>query len=150
MKNYLEQLKHLLKPEPEESEDRSGLTTARAALLLAISQADHDESAPERERVMQLLMRRLGMPEDEAIQLLEEAAESLDQSVSLYDFTRDLRLALAPAERLKLMEDLWQVAFADGQLDPHEEHLLRRVNDLLGVPQRGFIQAKLRSANAAS
>jgi len=147
MKNYLEQLKYLLGPEPADDDDGTGLVTARAALLLAISQADHDESAAERERVLQLLKSRLGMPEDEALGLLEEAADLLDRSVSLYDFTRDLRRSLSPAERLKLMEDLWQVAFADGHLDPHEEHLLRRLNDLLGVPQRGFIQAKLKSAD---
>jgi uncharacterized tellurite resistance protein B-like protein len=39
---------------------------------------------------------------------------------------------------------LWQVAYADGSLDPYEEALVRKIADLIYVPHREFIQAKHR------
>lgn len=64
------------------------------------------------------------------------------QAVSLYDFTRDLRVGLQAEDRAGLVEWMWRVALADSRLGKHEELLVRRVADLLGVSHSEFIQRK--------
>ena len=71
-----------------------------------------------------------------------QAHEARRQSVSLHEFTRELRPGLDPAQRAELVEWLWRVAFADARLDKHEELMVRRVADLLAVPHAEFIRRK--------
>ena len=54
--------------------------------------------------------------------------------------------ACSEAEKLRLVEQLWRVANADSVIHKYEEHLIRRIADLLHIPHRAFIVAKLRAA----
>ena len=69
----------------------------------------------------------------------------MEKSVSLYEFTSRLNEELSPEEKADTVEMLWRVAFADGRLDKYEEHLIRKAADLLHVPHRRFIRAKLKA-----
>ena len=71
-----------------------------------------------------------------------------DGSVSLHEFTSQLRAAPAPEQRADLVEWLWRVAWADERLGAHEEHLVRRIADLLAVPHSEFIRRKLAAKPA--
>ncbi|MES9885425.1 MAG: TerB family tellurite resistance protein, partial [Candidatus Sedimenticola sp. 6PFRAG1] len=76
--------------------------------------------------------------------LLVIAEAEVDASISLDQFTVLLDRDLVPDQKIVLLEMLWEVAFADGRIDKYEEYLIRKLADLLHVPHRGFIQAKLK------
>jgi uncharacterized tellurite resistance protein B-like protein len=80
--------------------------------------------------------------------LLDEAHQARRQAVSLYEFTEQLRRGLAPVQRADLVEWLWRVAFADQRVSVHEEHLVRKAADLLGVSQEEYVRRKLRVIDA--
>jgi uncharacterized tellurite resistance protein B-like protein len=63
--------------------------------------------------------------------------------VSLHGPVSRLNAELTPDEKRALMEWMWRVAAVDGRVDPHEEHLLRKVADLLYVSHADYIRAKL-------
>ncbi|MBI2384288.1 MAG: TerB family tellurite resistance protein [Gammaproteobacteria bacterium] len=117
---------------------------AAAVLLLELERADAERAPAERERLSELLRAHYGLADAELDALIEQAGVQAGRAVSLHDFIHALNAELTPDDKRTLMEMLWRVAHADGRIDPHEEHLLRRIADLLYIEHRDFIRAKLR------
>ena len=117
---------------------------AVATLLVEIARADFEVDSSERAAVRHMLASAYELDPESARLLAEEAERAADESVSLHEFTSRLNEELSPPEKVAIIEMLWQVAFADGRLDKYEEHLVRKAADLLYVPHRRFIRAKLK------
>lgn len=117
---------------------------ATGALLFEVSRADHHISRDEIDTITSLLQTRFGMADDETQVLVELAQRESEEAVSLYDFTRLVDARLSLEEKVRVVELLWEVAFADGSLDRYEEYTIRKLADLLHVSHRDFIAAKLR------
>lgn len=116
---------------------------AAAVLLVEIARADFHVEPCERAAIRRVLAGAYGLRRDEAAALVARAEAAAEESVSLYEFTRPLNETLSPAGKVEIVEMLWRVAFADGRLDKYEEHQVRKTADLLYVPHRRFIRAKL-------
>ena len=129
--------------------DTPSLNLAMACLLCEVSYADHNDDPLENTAKIHQLMHLLGITEENAITLLNKAQAQTQQSVSLYEFTSKLR-SLQPEARYSLIEAMWEVAYADGILDPMEEAVIRQVAELIYVDHSEFIRAKLTSQPAAS
>ena len=121
-----------------------GSNLAVAALLLEVLLADYDVAPAERQQVMVSVSALLGLDAEQTRALVEEAERHLDKSHDLYQFTSQINRTFSEAEKVRLLEALWRVANADQIVHKYEEHLVRRVADLLHVPHSGFIAAKLR------
>jgi uncharacterized tellurite resistance protein B-like protein len=63
--------------------------------------------------------------------LTSEAQSKLENSIDYHQFTKALNQQLSIPEKLDLVESLWMMAAADGHIDAHENHLLRKIADLL-------------------
>jgi uncharacterized tellurite resistance protein B-like protein len=118
---------------------------AVAALLVEVLPADFDVSAQERRQVIGSIRSILGLDEARCEEILTLAEQQVDRAHDLHQFTSVLNRALSHEEKLALMEQLWRVAQADETVHKYEEHLIRRVADLLHVSHREFIAAKLRA-----
>jgi len=114
-----------------------------ALLLLELARSDFDFAEVEQARIRELLGRRYGLGPEQLQDLMERAQGAEREAVSLYDYVRTINERFDPAGKYQLMEMLWQVAWADGRLDPHEEHLLRKLAGLLYVSDADYIRAKL-------
>ena len=115
---------------------------AIASLLCEVAGADHQINESERVAKLQLLQRLLDLDEEQAKVLLEQAEPKVEQSVSLYDFTSQLRDLSQPV-RIDLIKALWEVAHADGEIDPIEDSVIRKTAELLYVDHSDFIKTKL-------
>ncbi|PSW10742.1 TerB family tellurite resistance protein [Photobacterium sanctipauli] len=122
--------------------DTPSLNLAMACLLCEVANADHSDDPREQAAKLHLLVKLLEITDQEAEVLLTEAKQKSQQSVSLYEFTTKLR-TLEPEQRFALIEAMWQVAYADGVLDPMEEAVIRQVAELIYVDHSEFIRAKL-------
>lgn len=143
----LEQLKRIFGAEPAPGllQVREPLDLAIAALLIELARADFSESAAEFAAIRQLLGRRFGMDQRAVDDLLARAVQRADRAVSLHEFTHRLNAELPEADKFAIVEMLWQVSHADGRIDKHEEHLIRRVAGLLHVSDRDRIRLKLKT-----
>ena len=128
--------------------DEGGLNLAVAALLVEVLRADYDVSPAEREQVTQSVTRLLDLDADAGAALVAEAERHIDRSHDLYQFTSQVNRVYSEPEKLRLLEALWRVAWSDATVHKYEEHLIRRVADLLHVPHSGYIAAKLRAAES--
>ncbi len=142
LKDLLEQA---LTDQAEETADREhALALSTAALLVEIARADYREEVVENELIFELLKNHFDLSPEEAEALLNQATEEVDHAVSLQGFTRLLHDNLSEVEKLRVLEMLWQVALADEHLDRHEDHLIRRVAELLYIPHRDMIRVRNR------
>ena len=131
----------------EESEDPTiddkTSTKACIALLLETSMADEILDESELIALKNTLLSDFQINENEIDELINLAKENVEDSTSLYEFTRDINDNFDAAERVKLIESMWKIAYADGNIDKYEEHIIRKVANLIYVAHSDFIKAKL-------
>ncbi|MGR5307911.1 tellurite resistance TerB family protein [Vibrio mediterranei] len=116
---------------------------AIAALLCEVSNADYQVEEEEEKAKLSLIERLLELDETESKTLLVQAQEQTKNSASLYDFTSSLR-ELSQEKRFDLIKAMWEVANADGVIDPLEDAVIRKVAELLYVDHSEFIRAKIQ------
>lgn len=127
-----------------EGAPRDDVELATASLLVEMARADFTADAAEFTLIARLLERRFGLTAEAIEALLARATERADRAVSLQEFTRLLHEQLDAHEKTGIVQMLWRLALADGHIDKHEEHLVRKVAGLLYVPDRELIGTKLR------
>jgi len=119
------------------------LRLATAALLIEAVRADTHVMDIELKAVREGLGRKFAINEEETAELIALAQAEADGAVSLYEFTSLIDKGFKYGDKKHIIELLWEVVYADDLLEKHEEHLVRRIADLLQVSHRDFIEAKL-------
>lgn len=127
-----------------EPREKAELRLAAAALLVEAAKLDGAFDGVERVRIAGLLKDRFGMEGDDVAELIEAADEETDLAGGLYGFTKEIRVNFDHAERVSMIEMLWEVAYADGSLHDFESNMLRRVAGLLYVTDRESGEARKR------
>ena len=117
---------------------------ACAALMTRAARLDGTLDKVEENALRDLMMKRFEISPDEVDEILKAAADDLDTSNDLYRYTKDLRDNFDADERLKLIEMIWEVVYADGVLHDFEATLMRRLAGLLYVDDRDSGEAKKR------
>jgi uncharacterized tellurite resistance protein B-like protein len=124
---------------------RDPVRIAAAALLIEMTRMDDNIADAERVRVQKLVQQNFGLGAEETAELLRIAETQAQQATDYFQFTTLIRNHMSPEQKEQLIEMLWEVAYADGELHPYEEHLVRKIADLLYVSHDTFIAAKLRA-----
>ena len=138
-------LREISSAESGEEQRQASLRVATAALLTEIARMDGTITAAEREKIEAIVRQRFGLDDSQTQELLELARRQAREATDYYQFTALIKSEFTPREKERLIELLWQVVYSDGSADPHEEHLVRKVADLIYVPHDAFIAAKLRA-----
>lgn len=132
----------------EQARERS-LEMAVAALLIEVSRADLNLVEAEKRSVEQTLKRQFSLTDEELDELVKMAELQVEESVSLYQFVQLVNENYEYADKVRLIEAMWEVAFADGELDKYEDHMIRKIAELIYVSHSDFIQRKLKVAEAS-
>lgn len=119
-----------------------------AQLLIEIARSDLKVQDAELAVVREHLAQAYELSGEQLDRLIVEAHRKVDTATSLYDTVKRINDTFSHEQKAGLMRALWQVAYADGRLDAHEEALLRRMADLIYVPHEVFIGEKLRLLEA--
>ncbi|GAA5524061.1 hypothetical protein Maes01_00614 [Microbulbifer aestuariivivens] len=125
-----------------EKHDASDIRMISAALLAEVATVDQKLDARERETLVSLLQQHYRLEASAARELVDEALEQRDNATSLYEFTQTVNQEFDENDKYLLVRQMWQVALADGQIEPFEEHLIRRVADLIYLPHGLFTRAR--------
>jgi uncharacterized tellurite resistance protein B-like protein len=123
---------------------RHAVQLSTALLLVEVARADFSEDLVEDEKTFELLRDFFDLSADEARLLVREAKSEADRAASLQSFTRRLHQRLSVEEKHGVVEMLWKVALADDRLDKHEDHLVRKIADLLYVSHSDLIRIRNR------
>ncbi len=121
---------------------------AAATLLMEVAWADHDIADEELQIIRSALAAQFALASEVINDIIEESREHHDESVGLHRFTRTINDAWEEPQKFELVRKLWELALADESLDRFEEHMIRKIAELLYVSHPRFIEAKL-AARAA-
>lgn len=135
--------KTLFNPNDRDSRSARDPRDAIAALLVEAARMNEVFDAEERVAVDRLLTERFHLDNVTVARLIEEAERETEDAVHLYRFTSAVA-ALTPEERVEVIEMMWEVALSDGELDPREDMLLRRVAGLIHVDDADRAAARRR------
>lgn len=130
------------------SEDDERL--AVAALMFHIIAVDGEIEQQELDQLKRVLQQQYELNEEDTKELMELAKVRDEEAVDLYGFTSVLKRKLEPEQRLKVIEALWEMVFADGSVHEFEDNTIWRVAELLGVSSRDRMQLKQKVAQRQS
>jgi uncharacterized tellurite resistance protein B-like protein len=125
------------------------LELAVAALLIEAARMDDQFDAAERATIERVLADKFDLSPTAVGSLLEAAEAAVRQSTQFFPFTRQIVQRISHEDRAHILEMMWEVAYADGVLDPHEDALLRRIAGLIHVPDRERGLARQRAQEKA-
>jgi len=123
--------------------DISG-SMALAALLVEAARRDGDYAPEERAAILRILIREEDMGQVDAEALLAKSETAQEEAVDVFRFTHALKEATPFDDRVRILEDLWDVILTDGDRAYEEDHLVRKVCGLLGIPDRDSGLARAR------
>ena len=130
--------------------DDTGYRLAATALLVHVISLDGEPSETEKRKLHGLIESRFGLDSGTADQLIASATLVEGEAVDLYHFTSVIMRSVDEAGRLRIVEMMWELVYADGQVSEFEDNVVWRAADLLGVSSRDRIDLKHRVAGKTS
>ena len=130
----------------EESKD-SSIQKSICSLMIEVAYSDNQLDESEL-KAMANSLSKLDIEEEEIQEIVDATLAKSKESISFYEHTRILNDKLDYDQKKEVLNSVWAIAFADGQMNKHEEHLIRRIADLLYLNHKDFINAKLNQKEA--
>ena len=130
-------------PTAEDAKNSPNLTLACACLLVEIMQADQVADESELQVIDNYLIKQFDLSQPAAVEQRRQAVRYQQESHDLFQFTQLINEHWCDTEKRQLITHLWGLAYSDGSIDQLEEHLIRRIADLLYLRHSDFINAKL-------
>ncbi|MDQ7002085.1 MAG: TerB family tellurite resistance protein [Ghiorsea sp.] len=129
----------------EPKQKKHDISLAVTAMMIEIMRIDGKLEDAERQVIFSAIEKRFDLTHEEVETLIAEATQVQSKSTDLHQFTSRISQHFSTEERIDILKELWQVAMADGHIDPYEEQLIRRIAGLIGVYHSEFIQAKIHA-----
>ena len=124
------------------------LQLATAVLLIEVMRSDAESSDEELATILHILKERFHLPDAEVTQLAELGHRTAVAAHDYHQFTSLINRELEPIEKIRIIEYMWQIAYADKQISAHENHLMRKMADLLHISHGDYVAAKMRAKPA--
>ncbi len=117
---------------------------ATCALFLEVANADDNFDPREKQHIISVMEKTFNLSAEDVKELLQLANESMQNSVSIYEYTDVINRNFTYDEKYKILENLWRLVLVDNNLDKYEEYLLRKITNNLNLDHKDFIAAKLK------
>lgn len=127
------------------AEEAHTLQLATAVLLVEVMRGEPAMGDAERDTIIRALRRKFTLEDDEIERLLELAHETARTAYDYQRFTRSLNDRFTQDQKIAVVEAMWEVAYADHELDANEQHVISKVAGLLHVTHGEYIAAKLHA-----
>jgi len=133
---------------PDDAAAQHNLQLATAVLLVEVMRADREIDPEERGTILAAIRARFALSAEQGAALLELAGQTSRQATDYFAFTTRINESYPMEQKIAIVELMWRVAYADGRLSAHENHLMRKIGDLLYIPHGAYVAAKLRARAA--
>jgi uncharacterized tellurite resistance protein B-like protein len=144
MKKFFQQDAVPDKTEIKEEDRAERIQVATCALLLEVANSDDEFSDIERDNIVQILEKDFELSDEYAKELMELSDKEREESIDLWQFTNLVNEHYSIEEKIKIIEMVWKVIYADGKLDKYEDHLAHKLSNLLKLTHKQLIDAKLK------
>ncbi len=124
------------------------LQIATCALFIEMANADEQFLDIEKAKVIELMANLFNINEDYIQELLELSKRSVEDSLSLYEFTSEVNANSNQDEKYEIVKNLWRLIFVDDELHPYEDYLIRKISSSLHVSHSDMMAAKKEIENS--
>jgi uncharacterized tellurite resistance protein B-like protein len=131
----------------ERADPETRVRVATCAVLVEMANADNEFTEEERDRIIDVLKDRFELNQNEASELITMAEDELRGSIDLYRFTNTIKQSFSVEERVRVLEEIWNLVYTDGELSSREDSLAHKLSFLLGLTHKQMIDAKLKAKN---
>ncbi len=128
-----------------QADPETKIRVATCAVLVEMANADDEFTKDERDHIIEVLTERFDLSPDEAHELIKIAEEELKGSIDIYRFTKTIKQNYSEEDRIRALEEIWKLVYADGELSGHEDNLAHKLSFLLGLTHKQLIDAKLKA-----
>jgi uncharacterized tellurite resistance protein B-like protein len=118
---------------------------AAACLAVEVMRCDFDATQDETTRAVNVLAETFRLEPEEAAALVDDADARFDAATCLHEFTSVINQSLDTEQKTHLLRSLWSIALADGVLDAHEDHAVRKIASLLHLPHKTFVATRIEA-----
>ncbi len=124
--------------------DAPDLERISAALLVEVARSDHKLETQELLAIRTALENSTSsLSASELSQIIDDALHEADATISLHQHIKQINEHFDKGMKIQLIQQMWRVAYADGDLDKYEDYTIRKLSELLYLKHRDFMQAKL-------
>ena len=138
-------IKSLSDEDTTSAHDDITLEIACAVLLCEVMRADGDFSHDENKKIAELLSKHFNLSNSEVDEIIDKATFLSEHATDFFQFTSKINQHYSIKERMKIVDLLWEMAYADGELACIEEHIIRKIADLLHLRHGEYIQTKTKA-----
>lgn len=133
------------KPEKDTSHN---IQVATCALLIEMARIDDEFDQSEKDRIIEIIKSGYNLTEQEIDQLMDLAKQELDSRIDLWSFTNLINQHYTAQQKMKVIETIWEIVYADGRLSAHEDYLVHKLYKMLGLTHKQLIEAKMKVAKS--
>ena len=142
----LRALRHALKPETTlPNLDSTALNEAIATLLIEAARVDDNTTEADIAEAKKSLKLLANINSEQADVLIGKVSLPKNRPTSYLPLTRTINQNLDYDQKCVLIGAMWAIAHSDSHIDPHEDHIIRKISDLIYVSHRDFINQKIKS-----
>ena len=127
-----------------ESQSNDKVAIATCALLLEMANTDDEFSEIEEAEIKKIMQSEFELSENKVDEIIKLSNEEREESLDLWQFTNLINENFSKEEKIKVIEYIWRIVYADDKVDKYEEYLVRRLSYLLNIDHKDMIDAKLR------
>jgi len=120
---------------------------AACAVFLEMARIDNEFDEREQELILNVFHKEYGLPTEDVIELKKASGDELKKASGHWTFTNVINQNYSNEEKSRLVELLWQLVYADGRMDEHENYFMHKLAKLLRLTHRDLIDAKLKVLN---
>ena len=131
--------------EKSDADDEIKIEIAACVVLVEVAESDSECTEDEIGHVLETMKSIFNLSREHAEEMIELAREARNKSVDLWQFTNQINQSFNHSEKIKILEAVWQVIYADGRLDKHEDYLVHKLANLLGLKHKELIDAKIKT-----
>lgn len=143
-------INNLLSADEGTANNQHSVEIACAVLLCEVMRADNAFTDSEQEKLSAIVAKQFSLSDQEVSTVLEQAFALSENANDFYQFTSRLNQHYTLDERIEIVTLLWQVAYADGELASIEEHIIRKIADLLHLRHSEYIATKIAAESLAT
>jgi len=144
MKKFFQKEAVANKTKLKEEDSAERIQVATCALLLEVANSDDAFIDIERDNIIQILKKDFQLSDEYAKELMKLSDRKRKESIDLWQFTHLINEHYSLEEKIKVIEMVWKVIYADGKLDKYEDHLVHKLSNLLQLSHKQLIDAKLK------
>ncbi|MDA0237036.1 MAG: TerB family tellurite resistance protein [Proteobacteria bacterium] len=126
----------------------TALSRVLASLLYEAARVDTNVTHEDLEMAVESLQNLISISKTEAGQLLIDASQLHNRPTAYHPLTKIINEEFSYRQKCELIKSMWSVAHSDNHVDPQEDHIIRKISDLLYVAHQDFIYAKINARDS--